>query len=533
MFGSGPATAKPRVLIFIVAYNAESTIERVLRRIPTDLLAFDTEILIIDDASQDSTFEASETVRRAGDLPFKLTVLVNPVNQGYGGNQKLGFLYAIEHGFDVVVLLHGDGQYAPESLPELLAPLLRGEADVVLGSRMMRPFQALKGGMPLYKYIGNKILTTYQNRVLGTQLSEFHSGYRVYRTETLRQIPFQMNTPDFHFDTEIIIQLLRFGAKIVEVPIPTYYGDEICYVNGFSYALNVVRASTAAALQRFNLVYRRNFDVGADSRRNVYYLPKLDYPSTHTEALKELAPGQTVVDIGCGAGYFAAHIRARGCRVIGIDQFEPLNRAEFDEFIVCDLDTAEFPSRLDDADVLLMLDVIEHLRSPEAFAVALHAATTSTRQVKIVVTTGNVGFIVPRLMLLAGQFNYGKRGILDLTHTRLFTFASLRRLFQESGFEIGEVRGIPAPIPLVVSHRLLARLLVALNQAMIRIAPALFSYQIYMVVRPLPSLSRVLDASRSHTAERAEALTTSHHVPDLIDGRQHRPDEPDARAARS
>ena len=179
--------------------------------------------------------------------------------------------------------------------------------------------------------------------MLGTRLTEFHSGYRLYKTDTLRQIPFQMNTNDFHFDTEIIIQLLRFGARIAEVPIPTYYGDEICYVNGFAYALNVFRASTAAALQRFNLVYRRNFDVGPESRDNVYYSPKIDYPSTHSEALEELTTGQTVVDIGCGAGYLATHIRARGCRVVGIDQFQPLNLAAFDEFIECDLDNAPLP----------------------------------------------------------------------------------------------------------------------------------------------------------------------------------------------
>src|SRR5579859_4318199 len=111
------APRKARVLLLIVAYNAEKTIERVLTRIPAEVLIHDTRALIIDDASQDRTFERSDAARRAGRLPFELTVLANPINQGYGGNQKLGFLYAIEHGFDIVALLHGDGQYAPEALP--------------------------------------------------------------------------------------------------------------------------------------------------------------------------------------------------------------------------------------------------------------------------------------------------------------------------------------------------------------------------------------------------------------------------------
>jgi len=136
---------KRRVLVFIVAYNAEKTIAKVLTRIPASLADYDTEVLIIDDASQDGTFETGEAVRQAGTLPFKLTVLVNPVNQGYGGNQKLGFLYAIEHGFDIVALIHGDGQYAPEALPDLLQPLLNGDADAVFGSRMMEPLAAIKG----------------------------------------------------------------------------------------------------------------------------------------------------------------------------------------------------------------------------------------------------------------------------------------------------------------------------------------------------------------------------------------------------
>src|SRR5262249_20801562 len=122
------------------------------------------------------------------------------------------------------------------------------------------------------------------------------------------------------------------------------------------------------------------------------------------------------------------------------------------------------------------------------------------------VSTGNIGFIVPRLMLVVGQFNYGKRGILDLTHTRLFTFASLRRLFEESGFAVEAVRGVPAPIPLVVRNRWLARLLMRLNSILIGVSGTLFAYQIYMSVRPLPKLETLLRASRSHSHVRAEAM---------------------------
>src|SRR6185503_4952371 len=194
---------RKRLLIFIVAYNAQTTIEKVLSRIPPSLHSADAEVLIIDDSSTDNTFLNGLRYQRQNSA-FKITVLRTPENQGYGGNQKLGYRYAIDNGFDLVALLHGDGQYAPEKLPDLIAPLVRNLGDAILGSRMMDKRAARRGGMPFYKWIGNQILTAFQNRMLGTHFSEFHSGYRVYSTRALTQIPFEKNTNDFHFDTEII-----------------------------------------------------------------------------------------------------------------------------------------------------------------------------------------------------------------------------------------------------------------------------------------------------------------------------------------
>jgi glycosyltransferase involved in cell wall biosynthesis len=252
---------RPRVLVFIVAYQAEATIEQVLRRIPAALGALgEVEILVIDDASTDRTVALAETMRQAGALPFPLQVRANPVNQGYGGNQKIGFRLAIERGFDVVALIHGDGQYAPELLPTLLPPLLDGAADVVMGSRVMTRGGARKGGMPLYKLVGNRILTALQNRLLRARLSEYHSGYRLYSIAALQRIPFALAADGFHFDTEIIIQLLIAGQRIRELPIPTFYGDEISRVDGLSYAWNVLWSSVRARAQALGLVHDRKFD---------------------------------------------------------------------------------------------------------------------------------------------------------------------------------------------------------------------------------------------------------------------------------
>src|SRR4051794_26871976 len=195
---------RPRLLIFVIAYQAEATLRKVLERIPAPIFeTLSCEVLVVDDASKDRTFEIGCEYRDAHpEVP--LTVLRNAYNQGYGGNQKVGYAYAVAEGFDFVAMVHGDGQYAPEELPRLLEPLRDGRADAVLGSRMTTRLGALRGGMPLYKYLGNQILTFLQNRMLGTRLTEFHSGYRIYSVRTLEAIPYRLNSNDFHFDTEII-----------------------------------------------------------------------------------------------------------------------------------------------------------------------------------------------------------------------------------------------------------------------------------------------------------------------------------------
>lgn len=239
-----------RIGILVVAYNAESTLESVLERIPPDIMAKVEEIFVFDDASPDRTYEVGKAYQEHI-AREKLSIFRNPVNLMYGGNQRRGYQYAIERGLDIVVLLHGDGQYAPEVMQELLTPLETGKADMVMGSRMLIPGAALRGHMPMYKYVGNKILTWIENRLIGTTFSEFHSGYRAYSVHALKTIPLDTLTANWHFDTQIILEFLKRGYPIKEVPIPTYYGDEICHVNGIPYALNCIRETL-----KFALLYR-------------------------------------------------------------------------------------------------------------------------------------------------------------------------------------------------------------------------------------------------------------------------------------
>ncbi len=503
----GPSNRQPRLLILIVAYNAEKTISEVLARVPASLGdEYHLEVLILDDSSQDRTFETSRRAQGSGSVPFALHVLFNPVNQGYGGNQKIGYHFAIEHGFDFVALLHGDGQYAPECLPDLVRPLRDGEADAVFGSRMLDRTGALRGGMPLYKFVGNRVLSWFQNRMLGTSLSEFHSGYRVYSVAALRRIPFELNTNDFHFDTEIIIQLLLGRLRIRELPIPTYYGDEICHVNGLKYAADVAKAVLIARSQRLGLFYDRRFDSDLAATETAQYEPKGEYLSPHTAAVELVHDGARVLDLGCAGGYVGAMLRRlRRCRVTGVDRVPLAPGVELDAFMLHDLNDGLGAIDLREYDCVLLLDVIEHLRSPEAFVQELRNGLKRAPGTMILASTANIGFFVNRLMLLAGQFNYGKRGILDLTHSRLFTFSSFRRLFEQGGFRVREIRGIPGPFPLAFGDSRVSRALLAINTALIRISRGLFSYQMCFVVEPLPSLEYLLRSAEERSAGRTEA----------------------------
>ena len=194
-------------------------------------------------------------------------MLRTPFNRGYGGNQKLGYLHAIKQDFDYVVLLHGDGQYAPEYLPQIVNALGQDEPDALIASRMIDRRGALRGGMPLYKWVGNQVLTAIENRMLGSDLSEFHSGYRAYKVDALRSIRFQLNSDDFHFDTEVLIQLLSTGRVVKEIPVPTFYGDEISRVNGLKYAANCLKAVSKVRLGQAGLYYEPKFDFGDASTR--------------------------------------------------------------------------------------------------------------------------------------------------------------------------------------------------------------------------------------------------------------------------
>ena len=490
--------APAKIGIVVVAYNASSTLTSTLDRIPEDFRHRIAEVIISDDASHDDTFQIGRQWAARRDTPSTYVVR-HPKNLGYGGNQKAAYRLAIEHGLDIVVLLHGDGQYAPECLPDLIAALERGDNAAVFGSRMMMPGAAKQGGMPLYKRLGNRVLTRFENRMLGTDLTEFHSGYRAYTTKILREIPFEANSDGFDFDTQIISQIVHAGGKIVEIPIPTYYGDEICYVNGMAYARDVVRD-----VIEYRLAVRGFGTCDWVPKPDEYAFKEGD-GSSHAVMLGMLAqmPPLRILDLGCSGGLLAEKMREAGHYVVGVDAFEaPGVRERVDEFFEADLN-APIPATVGTGyDVVVAGDILEHLNNP----------TQTLREVlgligpggQVLVSVPNFGHWYPRIRVALGAFGYDRRGILDETHVRFFTRRTLRRLVKSAGYDTLEEAATGLPLSSVAGQDETSSPLKRVDDFLVKVRPTLFGYQ--NVLRLTPHAHEMIHADRLD----AEKVDTVH-----------------------
>jgi 2-polyprenyl-3-methyl-5-hydroxy-6-metoxy-1,4-benzoquinol methylase len=362
-----------------------------------------------------------------------------------------------------------------------------GEADAVFGSRMLPDFGGpRKGGMPLYKLLGNKVLTTFENRALDMNLTEFHSGYRAYSLHALRKIDLSKMTDDFHFDTEIIIKLNHQGMRIKEIPIPTYYGNEICHVNGMKYARDVFKA-----VVRYKQTVRAVATHPEYAEYAVHYPLKQSRHSSHDYFRQFAGSGHDVLDVGCGEGWFAEELAEAGNKVVGIDILaEPKRACSLDAYYQADLDAGLGDSvkaalNGQQFDRVLLQDVLEHLRFPENLLTDCRPLVRPSGL--LLVSVPNVANITVRLSLLLGRFNYQQRGILDKTHVRFFTRKTARKLLVDNGYKVVREKSTVMPIELAFGlsaknpFMRLANLMLFLLTLLL---PGLFGYQCIYAVRP-------------------------------------------------
>ncbi|KAF0146396.1 MAG: glycosyl transferase family protein [Nitrospirae bacterium] len=242
-----------KVVVVLPAYNAEKTLEATYSEIPKDIV---DEIILVDDASSDKTADMAKSLG--------IKTIVHPENKGYGGNQKTCYREALKLGADIVIMLHPDYQYTPKLIPAMAYLIESGEFDAVLGSRILSG-GALRGGMPFYKYLSNRILTFIQNILLGQKLSEYHTGYRAFRREILERLPLEENSDDFVFDNQMLSQIIFFGYKVGEISCPAKYFAEASSINfrrSIKYGLGVLLTAVKFALQKTGIInsplFRKN-----------------------------------------------------------------------------------------------------------------------------------------------------------------------------------------------------------------------------------------------------------------------------------
>lgn len=477
--GVGPERKK--IGIFIIAYNAEAHIKATLARIPGAVWDEIEETFVFDDCSTDDTVKRTLALRER--YP-KLTVLRNRTNHRYGGNQKLGWQYALERGLDAVVMLHADGQYAPEILADLYRPIVEGRADVVLGSRMLKKGDARRGGMPRYKYFGNIVLTRIQNVLTGVGLSEFHTGYRAYSTRFLRAVPFRENSDEWHFDTEILLQAAAAGARILEVPIPTYYGDEICHVNGIAYGIQCIRTSFEYFLMRKGLFYRRSFDVNLAGQK---YFGKFDDPySSHSLVLswleKEGLSGKRILELGVGDASLTEKMAEAGADVVCVEIDGESGRLALPharEVLQRNVEELDFRQTgcMEAFDLCVAADILEHLVHPETTLSKMKIPLKPNGH--LIVSLPNVANVYVRLNLLLGRFPYYRKGILDATHLHFYTLKSMKRLLEQTGWIVEKraVTSIPVAIVVPFLRKWPFRWLIHLLHDLTVCFPGLLGYQ--------------------------------------------------------
>ena len=242
-----------KVVVVLPAYNASKTLEKTFKEIPLEIV---DQVILVDDKSKDETYDLAQKIGIH-------KVIRHEKNRGYGGNQKTCYKAAIEENADIVIMLHPDYQYTPLLIEAMAYPIAHGLFPVMLGSRILGK-GALKGGMPMYKYIANRFLTLFQNIMLGQKLAEYHTGYRAFSREILLQMPLEENSDDFVFDNEMLAQITFAGYEIGEITCPTKYFDEASSINfsrSVTYGLGVLRTSLKFRINKWGLIQYKMFDL--------------------------------------------------------------------------------------------------------------------------------------------------------------------------------------------------------------------------------------------------------------------------------
>lgn len=452
------AALRNKILVYLITCDPKSALSLVSNNFSSSLIsdsAHELEVLIIHDTSVDSTNKEPYTNRLLGSS-IPIAIITNPFEVGHGGNQKLAFDYAIDGGFNILVSMQAIDKYTPENFIKLIEPLVTGEAQAVFGFEAKRFLQILNPSI-------------------------LQPDCSAYYTKTLTTIPFHLNSNHHDFNIDVLIQLIIKGVEIKNISIPVSIGNDAHHFSFFEYTQKIIFCSLARKLHNLGIFYNPKYDLNPSNP----YQSKFHFYSSHSKSLEYIKGNEKILSLGSGPIELVEPFIKKGARVSILDQYIDQDRSgNCEEAISIDLDSLDLNllKTNDRFDLILALDIIEHLKSPEKL---LEALSRDKRLInaKIIITTPNIAFIAIRAMLLFGRFNYGNRGILDITHTRLLTFRSLKRMLTQSGYKIEKLEGIPVPFPIVINSHKLSSALIAINNLLIKLAPSLFSFQIYCEAR--------------------------------------------------
>ncbi|MFA5974896.1 MAG: methyltransferase domain-containing protein [Elusimicrobiota bacterium] len=470
----------------------------------------DVSCLIMDDASQDGTFEAVS--RFLTQYPWPTCLIVRHRHPlGPGGNQKVGIRHAMERKVDVVLTILGGSPATLSAIPGMLDRFQADDrADYLLATERF----GWRSPLAWPRWLRQRGLSLIENRFSGVRIPDWHGPLRIYRLNALREIAFELNTHEAHFHTEILLQLISAGRRRLRTFDVPLHSDRLPSMARAG-SLQTIKAALKFRLQRYSLFYDFRYHpeliipgpkAAAPSRP--HYTDKVGFDSPHALVCNSdtlVPPKSRVLDLGCSVGYVARHLtEKKGCSVVGVDRLDPSQVLTGFEYHRLDLeqDLERLCQIIDhgEFDVILILDVLEHLSTPELFLLML----TRRRYQKIpriIVSTGNVGFLVVRLMLLAGFFNYGNKGILDITHKRLFTVRTFKNLLDQTGFAILRRYGFSLPWKELGLPRTLCRPLEKIHGGFARWRPTLFAYQVLYVTMPITLPARLIAGETAITGD--------------------------------
>jgi SAM-dependent methyltransferase len=456
----------PRFTLFLFDCGDTDAIRKTVERIPESLDEWLDEVVVMLDSPSHQLASAPDD--RVGTRNFEVRFHRPPRDSGYGAARKAAFEYALLKRVDFAIVMRGDASHPPERLPELIRATLADPSRLLLATRTSRPAPSLHG-------VAHRLATFFQNRVLGLRLRDYHTSFRVYPTQALERIPFQLDSNESHFDAEILVQFRALGVSIREERIVDGRGGDGTGSDELSHGLASCATAVGYRLHQFHLTRDGRFLVDHD----VHYTLKLSETSSHMQIVSAIRPDSQVLDLGCSQGLLARPLQQKNVRVTGVD-VGPGDRLarELAQYHQRDLEEPlDIPAERV-FDYVVCADVIEHLRRRTQL---LRSARRYLKQDgRLIISTPNVALWFYRLSLLAGRFEYGPRGVLDETHVHLYTGATFRREVEKAGFQVLRQRVTALPFEVVfesTGRSRFVRYLASSYHWLARLWPSMFAYQ--------------------------------------------------------